>query len=417
MEYIYYPEQFGAVGDGKTDDTCAIQQCIDTAAKEHGVARLNERKYLTGALFLKDDMKFYLPEKACLIASTDENAFPEIYTRVAGVEMFWPAAVINIISRKNVQVGGKGTIDGQGFYWWKKFWGEDERGGMLQQYEESNIRWAVDYDCKRPRNVLVWESENIVLRDFCCIRSGFWNVHICYSRNVQVKRLTIKENQGPSTDGIDIDSSEDILVEGCDISCNDDCICIKAGRDADGLRVNRSCKNIEIRDCILREGEGMTLGSETSGGIENIQIHHLKYIGTSYGFRMKSAQNRGGFIHNVKVYDLVMDTVKTVFCWQMDWYPMYSSCVIPSGYNGEIPEYWNVLCTDVLPKDRGTDVRDIIVQNVRADRAECAFDITGDEKMPLQNIIMKDIKITAGQLGKISHLQNWQINNVEINLN
>ena len=110
---------------------------------------------------------------------------------------------------------------------------------------------------------------------------GFWTVHLCFSDNVVVDGLTIRANRGqeggPSTDGIDIDSSTNVLVQNCDIDCHDDNFCLKAGRDADGLRVNKPTENVIIRDCIARKGYGLiTCGSETSGGIRNVKVYNLK---------------------------------------------------------------------------------------------------------------------------------------------
>ena len=105
--------------------------------------------------------------------------------------------------------------------------------------------------------------------------------------------MHIYDNEGPSTDGIDIDSCDGVVVERCKIACNDDSICVKSGRDADGLRVNRICQNILIQECEILTGSGVTIGSETSGGARNITIRNLKYHGTDCGFRLKSARTRG----------------------------------------------------------------------------------------------------------------------------
>ena len=104
-------------------------------------------------------------------------------------------------------------------------------------------------------------------------------MHICYSHDVTVDGVTIRNNEGghgPSTDGIDIDSSRKILVQHADIAVNDDALCLKAGRDSDGLRVNRPTEDVVLRDSIVREGAaGVTIGSETSGGFRNIEVYGL----------------------------------------------------------------------------------------------------------------------------------------------
>ena len=126
-------------------------------------------------------------------------------------------------------------------------------------------------------------------------RPGFWTVHICYSKKVTVDGVTIRNNiggRGPSTDGIDVDSSSDVLVQNADIECNDDAIVMKAGRDADGLRVNRPTENVVIRDITVRDGAaGITFGSETSGGIRHVEAYRIHVMAPSpIGILFKSAR-------------------------------------------------------------------------------------------------------------------------------
>lgn len=133
------------------------------------------------------------------------------------------------------------------------------------------------------------------MKDIVVYQAGFWTTHILYSSNVTVEGLTIKNNiegHGPSTDGIDIDSSDRILVRNCIIDCNDDTFCLKAGRDADGLRVNRPCEYVVIHDCVALAGAALfTCGSETSGGIRNIVAYNMK---GKNGISFKSSRRRGG---------------------------------------------------------------------------------------------------------------------------
>lgn len=419
---VFYPEEFGAHGDGVCDDTKAIQECINRAGKKEGIVVLQNTTYLTGALFLKSNMEFRFSEESVLLGIKDESAYPEIMTRVAGIEMHWPAGVLNIIGEQNVIISGNGTINGNGSYWWNKFWGIDQKSGMMKEYEDKGVRWAADYDCKRPRNVLVWKAENVKISDIRSIQSAFWNIHVCYCKTIELINIIVEQNTGPSTDGIDIDSSEDVVIRHCDISCNDDCICIKAGRDADGMRVNRKCINVLIDSCILREGEGMTLGSETSGGIENVRIKNLKFYETRYGIRMKSSRTRGGYIKKIEVSGLELTDVGTVFAWQMDWYPLYSYCQIPENYKEEIPEYWLKLCKKI-PENQGlTVVSDVVITDVKTKQSETSgiygkiFDISGYSELPIKNIFISDVEIYADQLGMIQNVQNMQMKNINVHI-
>lgn len=421
----FLPKEYGAAGDGKTQDTAALQAAIDAAAKARGVVVIPAGVYLTGSLFLKSNMELHLEAGAVLLGIAGEeaaDAYPLIPSRVAGIEMMWPAAVVNILNQNNVRLTGGGTINGQGKFWWDQYWGEDKKGGMRREYEAANLRWAVDYDCFRPRNVIVYESEDVVLEGFTSESSAFWNIHVCYSSRVEIRNLSIEENPGPSTDGIDIDSCSGVLVEGCRISCNDDSICVKAGRDSDGLRVNRICENVEIRNCDLREGAGITLGSETSGGIRNVWIHDNYYEGTQCGFRIKSSRTRGGLISGIRVERLTMKNVTEPFCWMLNWNPAYSYCRIPQDYQGEIPEYWHRMTKEV-PADLGMPrVRDIDIRHISAEaddsvnKDSCAFCIGGYEEVPMENIRMEDICVTARRFGYIENVAGLTMKNVNVTI-
>ncbi len=422
MRREYIVEDYGAKADGMTLSTKAIQAAIDAAAADGGKVVLGKGAYLSGSLFLKSGIEFYLSEGAVLLGTQNETEYPFVPSRVAGVEMDWPAGLINVMHQTDVVIDGPGTIDGQGEYWWKKYWGDDRHGGMRSVYEPKGLRWAVDYDCTRPRNVIVIHSENITLKDFTCLRSGFWNIHLCYSRRVHVDGVHVGENGGPSTDGIDVDSCDGVLIENAVISCNDDSICVKSGRDADGLRVNRVCENVTIQNCKLYEGSGITLGSETSGGIRNIYIRNNYYEGTSNGFRIKSARTRGGVIENIKVENLELGNVGHTFSFLLDWNPAYSYCALPEGYTGEVSERWEKLIERV-PLEKGIPtVKNIQIKNVKSRYTDdykgmsMAFEVEAFEGFPMEDIIFDNVEIMAKEFGTIKGVKNWNLKKVALTI-
>lgn len=417
----------GTIGDGKTNCSDIIQKAIDEVSSSGG-GKVSFRPgiYLTGSIFLKSGVTLEIGEGVELRGIIDETAYPDIWTRVAGIEMEWPAGLINIIDQENVTITGKGTINGQGFYWWNKYWGEDRLGGMRKEYTEKGLRWAVDYDCKRPRNIVVYNSSKINLSGVTLRQSPFWNVHICYSGNVHVNGLTIKDNQGPSTDGIDVDSSTDVLIENCNIECNDDNICLKAGRDADGLRVNRPAENIVIRNCTIGKGAGVTIGSETSGSIRNVEIYHIKANGTDAGFRIKSAATRGGIIENINVHDFEMINVPRPFSFQLNWNPSYSYATLPDDKNCRIPVHWKVLTEHVpeelgIPTVRDIEISDVVVKsidvtNMKSDkyRESMAVDIEAYPARPIYRVHWRNVCIEADKAGFIKNASDWTMENVSI---
>lgn len=411
--------QFGAVGDGHTDCTKAIQAAIDAAA-EKGNCRVtfDEGTYLSGAVFIKSGVEFHLPKGSELRAIQDDALYPERPTRVAGIEMEWPTALVNVYQQHNVRITGDGVIDGNGKYWWHKFWGDDGRGGMLADYDKRGLRWAVDYDCKRVRAVAVYDSEDIEVHDVTINRSGFWSLTLTYSERVTVDGVKIRANiggYGPSSDGIDIDSSRDILVQNCDIDCNDDNIGLKAGRDADGLRVNRPTENVTIRNCVTRSGHGMvTLGSETSGGIRNVLVQNILAYGTANGVRIKSARVRGGVVENIRFENLIMEGVTYPLHFELNWYPSYSYPTIPEGIDRTtIPEHWKVLTQHVEPAEQGIpEVRDISITNLKATGAAQALYANAYSEKPMRSICLENVSIQAKKAGKLTNAADWTMSNV-----
>lgn len=419
---IFKATDYGAVGDSLFLNTKAIQSAIDAAnAAGGGRVVFDQGVYLSGALFLKSNVELNLAEGVTIQAIQDDTHFPDRWTRVAGVEMDWPAALINVYQEENVRITGNGTIDGNGKYWWDKFWGDPPRtGGMWVDYTERDIRWAVDYDCKRVRAIVVYESQDVVLKDFHVLRSGFWTISLTYSSKVHVDGVTIRNNVGgfgPSSDGINTDSSSDVLVENCDIDCNDDNLCIKAGRDSDGLRVNRVAENIVYRNCITRAGHGLfTIGSETSGGMRNVEVYGLKAIGTNTGIRFKSAKVRGGVIENIWFHDIEMDEVKSPFHFELNWYPEYSYPSIPEAERTEnMPRHWTVMTTRVEPEEKGIpEFKNLRFSNIQVRKAEQGIYANAYAEKPMRDLHWENIQIEANKAGSINHAAHWKMEEVDL---
>lgn len=418
---IIDPDAHGAVGDGATVCTAALQRAIDAAAAVGGgMVLLRRGAYLTGSLFLKSHVELRVEEGCTLIGIQEQTAYPSRWTRIAGFELNWPCALINVCGQENVRLSGRGIIDGRGDYWWRLFWGEDCRGGIRAEYEKRGLRWAADYDCERPRLIQVYDSCNVSIEGLNLQNPGFWTVHLCYSKNVRCAGLTIRANLrgiGPSSDGIDIDSSSDILVEDCDIDCNDDNLCLKAGRDADGLRVNRPTENVVIRNCVTRSGHGMiTLGSETSGGFKNIEVHGLRAVGTRNGIRFKSARIRGGFAENVLFRDIVMERVDEAFAFELNWFPSYSYPSIPDTIaESEIKPAWRTIVQRVQPASRGIpDFHHLHFKGIDVRGAKLAFRVEAYPEKPLHDLVWENVSIRALSAGYISHARNWNMQNVSL---
>ena len=390
--------------------TTAIQKTIDECARAGGgTVTFKPGNYITGALFLKSNVNLRVDENVTLMGSENDSDYPALWTRVAGIEMKWPAALINVNDQQNVKISGGGTIDGRGEKWWNKYW------AMRRDYEPRGLRWAADYDAQRVRLMVVWKSSDVTVENLSLKRSGFWTLQVVYSDHVTVSGIKISENKGPSTDGVDIDSSSYVLVEHCDIDNNDDDICLKAGRDSDGLRVNRPTEYVVIRNNITRRGGGViSFGSETSGGIRKVLAYQNRGIGTSEGIRFKSAKTRGGFVEDVLIRDLKMEDVPVPFSFTLNWNPSYSYATIPKEETNA-PPHWIALSTPVTPPERGLcEFRNITISDVEITNARRIFSAAGLPDKPIVNVSFANVTAQGLDAGSIEYARNWRMKNVHL---
>ena len=410
---IFSANRYGAKPDGTTVNTAAIQKAIDAASKSHGTVTFFPGTYLTGSLFLKSGVTLNVPEGATLIGSQKLADYPMLPTRIAGIEMTWPAALINARDQHDVTITGKGTIDGDGSIWWKSYW------DLRATYEPKGLRWASDYDARRPRLILFQNSSNVHLGGGITLkRSGFWTVQVLYSHDVTIDDVIIRNNEGgkgPSTDGIDIDSSHDILVQHADIDVNDDALCLKAGRDSDGLRVNRPTENVILRDSIIRHGAAaVTIGSETSGGFRNIEAYNITALaGVPSGVLFKSAHTRGGNATDIRIHDLTLEGVAIPIHITMNWNPTYSYATLPPDIQNP-PPYWVVLTTKV-PEDKGLPhFSNVHIWNIKATGAKQAFNVSAYPNAPLEDFRIDHLDIEAKTAGAITDTKDWTLSDINL---
>lgn len=410
----YMVDDYGASGDAITLCTEAIQRAIDEAEKAGGgTVTFGPGIYLTGSIFVGNNVNLCIPKGTTLIGSQDLNDYKRIPTRVAGIEMTWPAALINIIGKKNAAITGDGTINGRGKVFWDKYW------AMRKEYNPKGLRWIVDYDCERPRGILISESEHVTVSDIVLYQPGFWSLHILYSHHVTIDGIIISNNiegHGPSTDGIDIDSSEFILVQNSTINCNDDNFCLKAGRDADGLRVNRPCQYVVIRDCVAGHGGGMfTCGSETSGGIRHIVVYRMKGIKTTCGFRFKSTCQRGGVIEDIYLSDIEMKDIERPLVVDLNWHPAYSTSKLPAGYDpATIPAHWKTMLLPVTP-EQGTPIfRNVHMSHVTASGAKTCVEAVGIKQSPIKGFTFDHVFFSGEHAGRLVQCQDWKTDGLHI---
>lgn len=282
---------FGAKGDGSTLNTKAIQKAIDACTKG-GTVYLPTGKFLSGALFLKSDMTFYVAEGGILKGSTaTKDYLPMIFNRFEGWELTTFASLLNAgklvrkggYNVKNLTISGKGTISGGG----------SKLGDAM---------WAEKGKRSRGRLILLLNAQNVNIHGLRIEEPPCWTIHYVYSDNVTLNGLNIISNTR-NGDGIDPDSSTDSYIFNCTFSTGDDCIAIKSGKNPEGYFVGKPTENVFITNCNFIEGHGISIGSEMSGGVRNVLVRDCKAGNLKYGMQIKGTKDRGGFVEKVVVKD------------------------------------------------------------------------------------------------------------------
>jgi polygalacturonase len=264
----------GAVADGSTVNTRAIQAAIDRLAEQGGgTVVVPAGVFVSGALFLKPGVHLHLDEGAVLRCSTDMRHFPVQRTRIEGhVEERFNPGLINAAGCDGLKITGAGTLDGAGRPIWDRFWelrNASKKAGNFRNLDVARARLAV---IEGSRGVTV---DGITFKD-----SQFWNLHLYRCRDVVVRNASFEIPddyvQAPSTDGIDIDSCQDVLVDGCRFSVTDDCIAAKGTKGPHALDDKDSppTERIRVRNCVFRRGHAMfTCGSEATV-VRDVVVEH-----------------------------------------------------------------------------------------------------------------------------------------------
>jgi exo-poly-alpha-galacturonosidase len=303
---------YGAQGDGQTVNTAAVQQTIDaaSAAPGGGTVVVPAGVFRSGALFLKPGVRLFIEQNGVLKGTADPADYLQIPTRWEGIERPWTAALLNADHLHDLRIEGPGTIDGAGDEWVHQ---------AQQQRLNSPTPTGPRYG--RPRLIGLQNCQRVRLSGLRLHNQAVWCLHILYCHNVVVKDLVITADHNiPSSDGIDIDSSERVRIAGCSIDVNDDCISIKSGKDEDGRRVNRPSTDILIEHCRFGYGHGgVAMGSEVSGGIRRVLVRRCTAAGNWAPIRFKSQPSRGGVVEDITFRGLRLDSARKAVEFNLAW--------------------------------------------------------------------------------------------------
>jgi polygalacturonase len=360
----------GAVGDGQTSNTKAIQSLIDkTAGAGGGTIVVPTGVFVTGALFFKQGVNLSIEKGGVLKGSTNPADYPQIQTRWEGIEREWTSAFLNFTNMTDVELSGEGTVDGSGNEW-------SQGPGRGQPPPPRDANAPPQPRVGRPRMICFTNCKRVRIAGLRLRQQAVWCLHILYSEDVTVDGLNITADHNiPSSDGIDIDSSRRVRVNNVDIDVNDDCISIKSGKDADGLRVNRPSEDIVIENSRFHYGHGgVAMGSETSGGIRNVEVRNCVSDADNWApIRFKTQPSRGGVVENITYRDIQLKDTRQAFEFNLEW-RMVPPIAPPA---------------KVLPV-----VRNVTIRNVTGTVRSVGM-MHGLADSPIENVKFENCKITA----------------------
>ena len=380
---------FGAVGDGITDDTVALQTAINCLPKGARLV-LDEGVYLTAPLCLKSHITLELREGAVILGNTDKTKYPVIPGEIPdlnggdtvhlgtweGNAVRMHQALIFAEHADDITIVGPGRVDGNA----------------------QNAGWWIDvkkYPIGRPRLLFFNRCEGVRVHGIIAENSASWQLHPYFSKNVDFIDLDIRApKDSPNTDAIDPEACDVVNIIGCKFSVGDDCIAIKSGKIDIGRRFKTPANRHTIRNCLMQFGHGaVTLGSEMAGGVTNLTVNRCVFRQTDRGLRIKTRRGRGkdAVIDGVVFENLKMEGVITPIVINM-WY----NCCDPDRNSEYV---WSRKC---LPIDERTPYlgsftfRNMVCEDCEA--AACYID--GLPEMPIESVTVENVRFTYSENAK-----------------
>lgn len=351
---------YGAKADGHTKNTASIQNAIDACeAKGGGIVRLRTGVFLTGPIVLKSHITLEIDRDATLLGSPDKSDYPEMKElREDAVQ-----PLIAATNAEDITIRGGGTIDGNGKQWWDDVYAH---------------RHNPDFPAsKRPRLLLLDHCKHLLIDGMTIQNSASWQVVPYYCDDVTIRNGKIlAPARSPNTDGIDPFSSHHVTVSHMTIDVGDDNVAIKSGQPGSPGPDDPST-DITVTDCTFLHGHGMSIGSEISGGVQNVSVARVRFEHTSHGVRIKSNRDRGGNIGNFEFRNLTMSDVG-------------EAIVVTEYYPKIAPHDTAQPLTRLTPR-----FHDIHISNVKVTGAKEAGVIVGLPESPITTIVLDNVRIRA----------------------
>ncbi|MBE8718207.1 glycoside hydrolase family 28 protein [Cellvibrio polysaccharolyticus] len=395
----YNITKFGAVGDGKKDARPAIMEAIKKANSEGGGrVVIPEGTWLSnGPIHLQSHVNLHISEGATLLFGTQAKDYlPVVFTRWEGVEMYGYSPLIYAHKVTDIAITGSGTIDGNTkheFHTWARNDIEDIAAIRKLGFDGVPLKDRQFGEGRklRPSMLQIIDAERVLLEDYTIKNSPFWINHLVYTNDAVMRNVKL-ESFFANNDGIDIDSSRNVLIENNHFNTADDAIVVKSGRDLDGRTVARPSENIVIRNNVMGGEDGIALGSEMSGDIRHVYFTDNTYTKGSAAIRFKSNLDRGGVVEHIRVRNMNIEAVDKLFWFELTY--------AAGSMGGNFPPTY----------------RDIVFENITVGHTKSVFHARVSDQSPLKHITLRNVEIKkADALFDIENVQDLVFDNVRIN--
>ncbi|MCM1356839.1 MAG: glycoside hydrolase family 28 protein [Staphylococcus sp.] len=420
---------FGAVADGKTLNTEAFAKAIDDLSKRGGgTLNVPAGIWLTGPIEFKSNINLHLDGGALILFSPDTDLYPVIYTVYEGYEAYRTMSPIYGENLENIAITGEGVIDGNGAAWrqvkrdkmtagqWKRLvasggivkndntWypaqdyidGEQMRDQLksLTKEQANQIKHYL-----RPVMLKFVKCKNVYLQGVLFQNSPAWNLHPLMCENLIIDEVYIKNPEyAQNGDGLDVESCKNVIIYRSTLDVGDDAICIKSGKDEDGRKRGIPTENVIVKDCRVFQGHGgFVVGSEMSGGVNNVSVTDCQFIGTDVGLRFKSTRGRGGVVENIFIDNINMLNISG----EGLLFDLY---------------YWvKNAPTTIPPVDETTpQFRNITINGVSSFNSGMSVKFNGLPEMHIENVRLTNSIFTATKGGLLSESTDIRFDNVSI---
>lgn len=379
-------------GAKESESITQLVNHLITKISQQGGGRLivPKGKWKSGRIILKSNVNLHLSEGAEIEFSGNAiDYLPSVLTTHEGVGIMGAGAFIYANGEENIAVTGKGLICGPSMDAPVRQ-NSNSIAGIVDQFPDEVERRIFDGMDGRhffsPKVFSPINCRNVLCEGITVKRCLFWNINPIYCENVILRGITVESINIPSGDGVDLTSCKNILIEYCTMNCGDDCYALKGGRSEEGFKVGKPTENVVIRYCLAKDGHGgVTVGSETAGGIKNVYAYGCVFDGTQIGIRFKTRRLRAGVSENLLYENFRMVNVRDAFTWDL-----LGSQRFMGNLANRLPLQ---PVTELTP-----DIKNIRIRNFIVESSKCLLVANGIPELPFSNVILENGSIRCNKL-------------------